>query len=706
MGIYLPCTGAEVLKEAQIALDDLPRPGEPLTLKIHEDNQKLIDAEIAERAERVRAKLTARQVRDYNRRYKFLYNALNQAGYNALISERYQLYQHCVQLADAKKTARSSRSKKLQAEIMTAVERGLAIDEQLAPLYPLVDEFETIDQKLTSHNDVLTWEREDAENKAQFRREAIVWREQIKAVFRQSARLHHAGTDNKGRYFCKIPIIERVIFKEDRVLYQIKTTGQNIIERFFGRWHSALPYDVDIRDLTSQETLDNLSAGCNRVVTVERSESGTNLFYCISRLDAPDGIPARFLYGKVLDLYPGGDHAKTPWCAGVTSDRKLEWYTLEDLPHILIAGTTKSGKSNHVNQMIATWVSMNTPQELRLLLIDLKGGIEFTHWSGIRHELAPMVKHKDEVLPALRYLRSIMERRLERFEAIKAKNLSSFNELAAQKLPRIVCVVDEMATITGLGDLTSEIHTELRVLSSQGRAAGVHLVLCTQHPSYDVLPGWVKTNMSMRISGKMASHQASIIILDTITAVLIPNVRGRLVFSVGRSEIVAQSPLISDAEIASALRESWKYPEPDNSEFSLAQPVEVVVEKFSRRDVIEMALKKFDGKLSAGRIHEEVGNAVASERRIRHIIQDITGEDGEFVGTVLEHNFKQYELRKIRKAYVLVPVGQSDNNEDTGDTPENRPIERPIEMEPEAYELDGSSENRQSADVVGAEILP
>lgn len=655
-------------------LEELPKPGEPLQEKIAESNQRALEEELAERAKMAQSRLTVRQVWQLNRRYRLLHRFLNRHRYNHLIQERWQIYQQCHALKHDMKGASGNKLKTLKKRLKAAIQRGKQINARIAPLKSAAAEFKLILNKLRAHRKVLEWEQEQRENAEAFRREAQVWEQQIKAVMRQSPRLHHAGTDSKGRYFCEIPRFERVFFKEDRVYYRLKTTSQSIVQRFFGRWSSALPYGVDITAMTSEETIKNLSAATRRVVDVVYGDNGT-IDYCISRLDSPDGIPRKILYGKVLNWYPVNEHSKTPWIAGVTESRKAQFYNFEDFPHVLIAGSTQSGKSNHVNQMIATLITMNTPAELRLLLIDLKGGIEFTHWSGIRHSLAPMVKTPEKVLSGLRFMRQIMERRLAQFEQMKAKNLASFNAKAAHKIPRLIIFIDEMATLLGLGELTTEIHNELRVLSSQGRAVGVHLVLCTQHSSVDVLPGWVKTNMTLRISGKMPTHPASMVILDTITAATLPPIPGRMVFSVGREEIIAQSPYISDEEISKAVALSKEQPEPDNAEFMDNAPVKVEP-KFTPWDAVEIALTKLNGKLSPTRIYDEIAaQNLTTERKVRGMVEDII-EQGQ-----IEHEGVTYRLRKERKYYLLEVVEQQNSSEADEDTEQFHTIERPIEDE-------------------------
>jgi hypothetical protein len=644
----------------EIVVDDLPRPGEPLTPDIHPDNRALIESELAYRADRLRAKLTQREHRRALRRYRRLWRRLRRARYNALTIKRWEIVQACKATND-------------QQVFLRLKKRGRQTHKRIKRLQPLLKEMREIKTRIDAHDIAVAWEREDRENRMAFRREAYTWEAQIKAAFRQSARLHHKYDDANGNQVIRIPEIEQIIFKDDRVLYQVRTTAQGLIERLTKKWHSALPYDVDIHDLTCAETIENLSAACNRIVTVERSKRGTNLFYSIARLDSPDGIPSRVMYQKVIDWYPVEDHAKTPWAAGVTTDRKAKFYDFETQPHILIAGSTQSGKSNHINQMIATLVTMNSPAELRLLLIDLKGGVEFTHWSGIHHALRPIVKEVDDVLPALEYIHGVMMKRMKAFEAIKAKNLSAFNGKVdpSERIPRIITIIDEVAEILGYRETTDAINALLRSIASLGRAAGIHLIMCTQDSRVDVIPGWTKTNLTLRIAGKMPSHAASVTILDTITAATLPALPGRMVFSVGRDETIAQSPYISDAEIAKAVSISRSYPKPvqvEDADIDDALAPEEPREKFTRDDLLEIVVDRLELKLSPSRIHEIVTNDVASLRKVRAMRDEIVDRKE------IEYRGVRYVVRPDRNSHMLValadhtePEIEHDTDDDTED---------------------------------------
>jgi len=650
--------------QREFGIDDLPQPGEPLQPDKDTENQKLLEDELTERIKLQSARLSRREKRRLQKRWKKLHKQLNEAGYNQLVVKRTRCWKLYTRLK-YRMSQSNEQKHKFKQRYFELKRIGQTLTGLLDELEPLSSEFDDINRKLKGHQELLEWEREDRQNFEGFKREARTWEQQIIAVFRQSPRLHHKYVDHKGRTVINTPEIREIIVKDDRVQFLIKTTGQSAIERLFGRWHSALPYGVDVTALTCDETLENLSTSCNRVVSVERSQRGTNLFYVISRLDAPDGVPKKVLYSKIVDWYPANEHAKTPWCAGITEDRKTKWYNFEDHPHVLIAGATQGGKSNHVNQMIATMTTMNTPDELRLMLVDLKGGIEFTHWRGLQHQLKNMLTTPESVLEGLQWLQSIMEKRLEAFESLKAKNLASFNEKAEQKLPRIVCFVDEMATLIGLGQLTTELHTVLRVLSSQGRAVGIHLVLCTQHSSVDVLPGWVKTNMVLRVSAKMPNHQASMVVLDTVTASTLPDVAGRMVFSSGRQEFIAQSPFITDNQIATAVKLSQQFKKPDDTEFiSVLPKPEAKKPKFGREDILRMALE-FNGHLSAQRVHDVVGNETMSLRSIRAIVNEIKDEWER--GETILIDGQEYTLTKNRKAYYLEPIEQPVEQENTSE---------------------------------------
>lgn len=610
---------------------DVPPPGAPLKDDTHPDNQKVLKEELAKRKQLAAARLTRRQLRRLQRRERILARNLLAAGYPDLVS-KLENTKHRIEQLRHEITSCCARLKPLvAAQGRNAIHQRKQIERQLAPLMDMAKELEEARRAIEAHEQAVKFELEDKQNREAFRREALTWLEQMRATFERLDNCRHRWQDERGHWHVDIPRIKHIYFKDDRVMYLPATSEQTWLERLLGRWHSALPDNVNVSDLVSEETLMNLSAATRRRVTVEWSKRGTTFFYVIHRLDSPDGIPQNVLYSNVLDWYPTEQHWKTPWFAGVGEDRQVITFNFEDQPHVLIAGSTQSGKSNHLNQMLATLVTMNSPEEVALNLIDLKGGIEFAHWEEAHHLLMPVAKSPDAAIQSLSAIRSIMEQRLQMFERMRVKKISQYNKKHGQ-MPRIITFVDEMATLLGMGDVTTEYHNLLRVLSSQGRAVGIHLVLCTQHTSVDVVPGWVKTNMGLRVSGKMPSQSASQVILDTATAANLPDVPGRMVFSIGRREIICQSPLISDSQIARAVAISKKYVRKTDA-ISPPEPQPV----FGEREVIKLALSNYEGKLSATQMWRDglKDSGVISWLKLIDLVNSIRERDQvEFEGQV------------------------------------------------------------------------
>jgi S-DNA-T family DNA segregation ATPase FtsK/SpoIIIE len=206
---------------------------------------------------------------------------------------------------------------------------------------------------------------------------------------------------------------------------------------------------------------------------------------------------------------------------------------LSAMPHLLIAGTTGSGKSVCVNAIISCLLLQNTPDDLRLVMVDPKR-VELTYYNGIPHLLAPVVVDLERVVPALQWVSREMDERYRRFAKEGARNIADFNQRmvhAGQKgLPCLVVIIDELADLMMLApDETERVITRLAQLA---RATGIHLVIATQRPSVDVVTGLIKANFPARIAFAVASSVDSRVILDQPGA-------ERLL---GRGDMLFQSP--------------------------------------------------------------------------------------------------------------------------------------------------------------------
>jgi S-DNA-T family DNA segregation ATPase FtsK/SpoIIIE len=186
-----------------------------------------------------------------------------------------------------------------------------------------------------------------------------------------------------------------------------------------------------------------------------------------------------------------------------------------DLPHLLIAGATGSGKSVCINSIISTMLLTRTPDRVRLILVDPKR-VELTPFNGIPHLLHPVVVETEEVQRVLDALLNEMSRRYKWMEESKTRNLEGYNRKASTPLPYLVLIVDELADLMIAGGHESE--QALVRLAQLGRATGIHLILATQRPSVNVVTGLLKANIPSRIAFAVASQVDSRVIQDAAGA--------------------------------------------------------------------------------------------------------------------------------------------------------------------------------------------
>ena len=193
---------------------------------------------------------------------------------------------------------------------------------------------------------------------------------------------------------------------------------------------------------------------------------------------------------------------------------------LDGMPHVLIAGTTGSGKSVCVNGIIACLLMQNTPEELKLVMVDPKR-VELTGYNGIPHLAAPVVVEMDRVIGTLQWALREMDTRYKMFAQVGARNLVDFNKKVKktgkfQKLPYIVIIIDELADLMMLSP--EETEKGITRLAQMARATGIHMVIATQRPSVDVVTGLIKANFPARIAFAVASSTDSRVILDSTGA--------------------------------------------------------------------------------------------------------------------------------------------------------------------------------------------
>ncbi|WRE87346.1 DNA translocase FtsK [Helicobacter pylori] len=189
---------------------------------------------------------------------------------------------------------------------------------------------------------------------------------------------------------------------------------------------------------------------------------------------------------------------------------------LKKLPHLLIAGTTGSGKSVGVNAMILSLLYKNPPDQLKLVMIDPKM-VEFSIYADIPHLLTPIITDPKKAIRALQSVAKEMERRYSLMSEYKVKTIDSYNEQAlnngVEAFPYLIVVIDELADLMMTGGKEAEF--PIARIAQMGRASGLHLIVATQRPSVDVVTGLIKTNLPSRVSFRVGTKIDSKVILDT-----------------------------------------------------------------------------------------------------------------------------------------------------------------------------------------------
>ena len=246
-------------------------------------------------------------------------------------------------------------------------------------------------------------------------------------------------------------------------------------------------------------------------------------------------------------------------CLGQDVSGRAVCADLAAMPHLLIAGTTGSGKSVCVNAIIATLLLRNAPDQLKMLMIDPKR-VELTVYRHIPHLLVPVIVDLNKVVPSLQWIAREMDNRYTKFAETGARNIEDFNQRAAEKdkehLPYLVIVVDELADLMMIAPEDTE--RIIARLAQMARATGIHLIISTQRPSVDVVTGLIKANFPARIAFAVASSIDSRVILDQSGAERLLG-HGDMLFQApdAAQPLRIQGTFVSDAELHNLVRH-WK----------------------------------------------------------------------------------------------------------------------------------------------------
>src|SRR5581483_362676 len=251
--------------------------------------------------------------------------------------------------------------------------------------------------------------------------------------------------------------------------------------------------------------------------------------------------------GDIYEPLPATASPVSVWLGKDISGAAV-WTDLARMPHLLVAGTTGSGKSGCLNTVLTSVLLRATPDDVRLILIDPKR-IELSHFEAVPHLLTPVVSSPKEASAVL----AEMERRYERLATVRARNINEANRAFRQRgeatLPYVLVVIDELADLMMVAP--QAVEDAVIRLAQKSRAVGIHLVLATQRPSVDVITGMIKANVPSRIAFAVSSQTDSRVILDQGGAESLLGQGDMLFKPLGTSRLQrVQGAYVSEEEIA------------------------------------------------------------------------------------------------------------------------------------------------------------
>lgn len=538
------------------------------------------------------------------------------------------------------------------------------------PLRKLARQLDLIRQRLAEHKDAVDQQKQRELLCKEMAKEARIF---AKIIQRRWAGLgfcyrYNVMKNGVPKTITKHVRFSRIEVTEDEIHLKIDVTSLGL----FGETHNNMPTGVAVGRLLAPEVLDDLTVACQRQVTTphleDKADYVNGAWLTINRMGSTDGLMDYIQFKPVMATYKRDWHEELPFPMGVKRGRVVNWVRLTKQPHLMVAGQTGSGKSNVFNVFITTAVSMHNPDEIRLILCDLKEGVGFLKYEDLPHVMGKVLTELDQLDLTLQRLEKLRYQRTVQIRAI-ADNIDDYNRMVSpeHQMTRIVLICDEYQEVAAAPkELKDRIHGLVHKIAAKGRNVGIHLFLGTQSPYTDMIPGKIKANITFVLSGRQRTLGASMSTFGSKIATDLPKIAGRMICDDGSDAYQVQVPFVTGADITEAMAtaHTWDTPRPLElppvegsaiTTFDDPRPLTV-------NEVVGYALACQEGVVKASVIYEQLGKERGiGQPTVSKLVKEITAHEQ------IEFGGQQYKPVKQRgnfyKLELIEPVAIDTSSE-------------------------------------------
>jgi hypothetical protein len=537
--------------------------------------------------------------------------------------------------------------------------------ERLAPLRKMIQRRDRIAARIQEHYAAITEAKEEAIRTKEMDREVRLIAERIILALNKLG-FYHRKT--KRDMFGKVIEIkemcrfERLISTPDKVILKLDVSRLGLL----GGYVDNMPFGVYSQDLVDERVIIHLNTALELPISSPNTEGNAEwykgVWFVVDRLGIPDGLEAKVAYTTVMQRYPEKDRGLIPVPLGVRSGRRINWVYLAKQPHVMVNGTTGFGKSNAFQMLLATLVSKHSPDEIRLIIADMKDSGDFRDFTNLPHVLG-FVSELNKAEELITSLWLEMRRRQAIIRQI-SNDLNKYNEIVSDenKMPHIFFFFDEYPSIKVNPKIAKIINLYASLIAMQGRSAGVHLVVSGQQSYSEDFPRTLSGNITAKLTARQTSVSGAIGTTGDRKAMKLKEIPGRFLFLSTTTPYQIQMPEIKDPDILLAVEQARRWPEPRYFVLPLvetdSEDLPVVAKQSPEELILDTAFGQLEGALKARQIWELLKGAL-SQPKVNAIVKELGERE------TIEWDGMLYEPVKEKKYYRLIPLSNTENNEDT-----------------------------------------